>query len=206
MHEESLTPDPQPWEMLSYAGLYLQVHDAADARRCLDVYDQMAHRPDVHVTSDQTRLRLQIGLALRILDAEGLDAHGHARRAQAELAPLLAQYPNSVDLHLAMGRVYQARGEPVRALAEDQAALKLRPGNIYALAAAARDAGGADDMKTARAYASTAGGGGARQPPDMGNPRRTGPDGPFHARTAFGPGPCPCAAVRHARRGALRAA
>ncbi|MCE2578801.1 BCSC C-terminal domain-containing protein [Komagataeibacter sp. FNDCR1] len=153
VHEESLTPDPQPWEMLSYAGLYLQVHDAADARRCLDVYDQMAHRPDVHVTSDQTRLRLQIGLALRILDAEGLDAHGHARRAQAELAPLLAQYPNSVDLHLAMGRVYQARGEPVRALAEDQAALKLRPGNIYALAAAARDAGGADDMKTARAYA-----------------------------------------------------
>ncbi|PYD71687.1 cellulose synthase [Novacetimonas hansenii] len=151
--EESLTPDPQPWEMLSYAGLYLQVHDAADARRCLEVYDRLVRNPDMHATADQARLRTQLGLALHILDAEGADAQGHPRRAQAALAPLLAQYPNSVDLHLAMGRVYQARGEPARALAEDQAALHIQPNNIYALAAAARDAGGTGDIKVARAYA-----------------------------------------------------
>ncbi|POF62336.1 Cellulose synthase operon protein C precursor [Novacetimonas maltaceti] len=151
--EERMTPAPQPQGMLSYAGLYLQVHDIADARRCLDVFDRLRQQDGVQVTAEQARLREQLGLAMQILAADQMDNRGHPARAKDVLAPLMTRYPDSVDLHLAMGRVYQARGDAQRALAEDRAALAIRPNNIYALASAARDAGGAGDMTAARAYA-----------------------------------------------------
>ncbi|SAY47997.1 cellulose synthase subunit BcsC-related outer membrane protein [Komagataeibacter rhaeticus] len=150
--EERLTQPPQPSQLLAYAGVYLRLHSAVDATRCLNAFDAMARARPTDITADQQEIRNQIAIGLAIMTADGFNRYGQTARAYQVLAPVLQAHPDSAEAHLAMGRVYQTRNMARRALEEDQIALRLKPHNIYALAAAARDAGGLHQMAEAKDY------------------------------------------------------
>ncbi|MHC0613713.1 cellulose biosynthesis protein BcsC [Komagataeibacter oboediens] len=150
---ESLTQPPTPAQMLAYAGTYLRLRSAFDTTRCLDAFDAMAKARPADVTADQARAREQVAIGLAIMTADGFDRYGRTAQAAQVLAPVLRAHPDSVEAHLAMGRVYQTRNMATRALEEDETALRLKPADIYALAAAARDAGGAHHLTQAKGYA-----------------------------------------------------
>ncbi|GBQ57339.1 cellulose synthase operon protein C [Komagataeibacter swingsii DSM 16373] len=151
--EESLTQPPHAAQMLAYAGMYLRLRSSFDATRCLDVFDTMAKAHPADITFEQARARDQIAIGLAVMTADNFDRYGQTAQAAQVLAPVLRAHPDSAEAHLAMGRVYQARNMAARALEEDEIALRLKPTSIYALAAAARDAGGAHHLAQARDYA-----------------------------------------------------
>lgn len=150
--EERLTQPPQPSQLLAYAGVYLRLHSSIDATRCLNGFDAIARARPADITADQREIRNQIAIGLAIMTADGFDRYNQTAQAYQVLAPVLQAHPDSVEAHLAMGRIYQTRNQARRALEEDQVALRLKPHNIYALAAAARDAGGLHQMAAAKAY------------------------------------------------------
>ncbi|MGS0649002.1 cellulose synthase subunit BcsC-related outer membrane protein [Komagataeibacter melomenusus] len=151
--EERLTQPPKAAQMLAYAGLYLRLHAAFDATRCLSTFDAMARDFPGYATPEQLRIRNDIAIGLAIMTADEFDRYGQTTQAYQVMAPVLRAHPESAEAHLAMGRIYQARNMPRRALEEDQIALRLKPHNIYGLAAAARDAGGTNQVALARGYA-----------------------------------------------------
>ncbi|WP_259369254.1 cellulose biosynthesis protein BcsC [Komagataeibacter europaeus] len=151
--EESLTQPPHAAQMLAYAGMYLRMRSSFDTTRCLDAFDTMARAHPADITFEQTRARDQIAIGLAVMTADNFDRYGQTAQATQVLAPVLRAHPDSAEAHLAMGRVYQTRNMAARALEEDEIALRLKPTNIYALAAAARDAGGAHHLAQAKGYA-----------------------------------------------------
>nr|WP_227672582.1 cellulose biosynthesis protein BcsC [Komagataeibacter sp. FXV3] len=151
--EESLTQPPHAAQMLAYAGMYLRMRSSFDTTRCLDAFDKMAKAHPADITFEQMRARDQIAIGLAVMTADNFDRYGQTAQAAQVLAPVLRGHPDSAEAHLAMGRVYQTRNMAARALEEDEIALRLKPNNIYALAAAARDAGGAHQLAQAKGYA-----------------------------------------------------
>ncbi|WP_249034027.1 cellulose synthase subunit BcsC-related outer membrane protein [Komagataeibacter nataicola] len=153
VQEERLTQPPKAAQMLAYAGMYLRLHAMFDTTRCLGTFDEMARAYPGYATAEQIRIRNDIAIGIAIMTADNFDRYGQTTQAYQVMAPVLRAHPESAEAHLAMGRIYQTRNMPRRALEEDQIALRLKPRNIYALAAAARDAGGTGRVDLARSYA-----------------------------------------------------
>ena len=140
----SSTRPPTPMQRLLYAGALSAAGLEGDARALLRQVDAANLPPGQRTAYDS----LADGLAIR--RADRLDQEGRRADAYDALSPRLRADPDSVDVNLAVSRLYSSDGKPQQALRIAEAALARSPSDLDAMHATADAALQAGEVVRAR--------------------------------------------------------
>ena len=131
---------------LAYANILLRAHRYNDLNKYITELGTMRLSPE----QQQRYQSLRMNLAINQIDA--MREAGNLKGANAALAPLLAQFGNTVAVKSAHARLYTSQGQHRQALQIYQEILQHNPDDVPTLTAAANSAAAQSDFRTGKPY------------------------------------------------------
>ena len=138
---------PTPAQRIAYAGVLVGADYPNDAKAVAGRLQGVRLNP-VQATNLAT-----VGDNIAVSSADTLNGRGRSDDALNELQPRLSANPDSPDLNMALGRVYEAKQQTSRALELNEALLRRNPSNIDVRRSTISAAMAAGELRRANALA-----------------------------------------------------